>query len=100
MINKAYFLVLASIFTVMAATAHSSENPNCTLKMTNDYVSGTFMMHEIAGSVEECKTKCQEYGDKNIKQMADPKHYDPVMKVLSYECLFDAKTVDQVDYTK
>lgn len=98
--NKVSFPVLASIFAMFSLPVQAGSDINCSLKMTNDYVSGTFMMSETAASIDECKSKCREYGDKSIKQMADPAHYDPVMKVLSYECLYNGQTVEQVDYTK
>jgi hypothetical protein len=44
---------------------------NCALTMTNDYVSDTFMMHDVAEDKEQCLQKCQDFAQSSLLSMLD-----------------------------
>lgn len=44
---------------------------NCALTMTNDYVSDTFMMHDVAEDKEQCLQKCQKFAQSSLLSMLD-----------------------------
>lgn len=72
-----------------ALDRETMQNLNCTLRLTNDYVTDTIMMQDIAASSAECKAICARFASNSVVSMKDE------VKVLRYSCDYRGRIVEK-----
>ncbi len=87
--------IFIASFAIMLSHSAFSKDMNCSLQMTNDYVSDMYSMSNSSDSKADCLRKCEDYAKANVEIMADPKHYDPIMKKLSWKCNYNKSLIKQ-----